>query len=42
MEEPNFIYFIFGPINNDKNTLINEVINNRLDKNKVYCILYKS
>ncbi|XRO77791.1 ATP-binding protein [Methanocaldococcus sp. 10A] len=32
--EPNFIYFIFGPINSGKSTLIREVITNRLDKSK--------
>ncbi|WP_456371908.1 ATP-binding protein, partial [Methanocaldococcus sp.] len=32
--EPNFIYFIFGPINSGKSTVIREIITNRLDKNK--------
>ena len=37
--EPNFIYFIFGPINSGKTALINEIISNRLDKNK-YVVFY--
>ncbi|WP_423791982.1 ATP-binding protein [Methanocaldococcus indicus] len=37
--EPNFIYFIYGPINSGKTALINEIINNRLDKDK-YVIFY--
>ncbi|XRO77055.1 ATP-binding protein [Methanocaldococcus sp. 10A] len=37
--EPNLIYFIFGPINSGKTALINEIINNRLDKNK-YVVFY--
>ncbi|CAB3289814.1 ATPase [Methanocaldococcus lauensis] len=37
--EPNLIYFIFGPINSGKTALINEIINNRLDKNK-YLVFY--
>ncbi|CAB3289494.1 AAA ATPase [Methanocaldococcus lauensis] len=37
--EPNFIYFIFGPINSGKTALITEVINNKLDKNK-YVVFY--
>ncbi|XRP97085.1 ATP-binding protein [Methanocaldococcus sp. 16A] len=37
--EPNFIYFIFGPINSGKTALINEIINNRLDKNR-YIVFY--
>ncbi|XRO76684.1 ATP-binding protein [Methanocaldococcus sp. 10A] len=37
--EPNFIYFVFGPINSGKTALINEVINNRLDRNK-YVVFY--
>ena len=32
--EPNLIYFIYGPINSGKTTLINEIINERLDKDK--------
>ncbi|AEF96820.1 ATP-binding protein [Methanotorris igneus] len=36
--EPNFIYFIYGPINSGKTALINEVINN-LDKDK-YVVFY--
>ncbi|CAB3287590.1 ATPase_2 domain-containing protein [Methanocaldococcus lauensis] len=32
--EPDDIYFIFGPINSGKSTLIREIITNRLDKNK--------
>ncbi|XRP97104.1 ATP-binding protein [Methanocaldococcus sp. 16A] len=32
--EPNFIYFIFGPINSGKSTLIREIVTNRLDKSK--------
>ena len=40
--EPNFIYFIFGPINSGKTALINEVINNRLDDNyKVFYINFR-
>ncbi|AAB99015.1 hypothetical protein MJ_1010 [Methanocaldococcus jannaschii DSM 2661] len=38
-EEPNLIYFIYGPINSGKTALINEIINNRLDKNK-YVVFY--
>ncbi|AEF97285.1 ATP-binding protein [Methanotorris igneus] len=30
--EPNFIYFIFGPINSGKTTLINHIITKKLDK----------
>ncbi|XRO76375.1 ATP-binding protein [Methanocaldococcus sp. 10A] len=37
--EPDDIYFIFGPINSGKTALINEIINNRLDKNK-YVVFY--
>ncbi|XRO77790.1 ATP-binding protein [Methanocaldococcus sp. 10A] len=37
--EPEIIYFIFGPINSGKTALINEIINNRLDKSK-YVIFY--
>ncbi|AEF95787.1 ATP-binding protein [Methanotorris igneus] len=37
--EPNFIYFIYGPINSGKTALINEIINNRLDKDK-YVVFY--
>jgi len=33
-EEPNNIYFIYGPLNSGKSTLIREVITNRLDKSK--------
>ncbi len=32
--EPNNIYFIYGPLNSGKSTLIREVITNRLDKSK--------
>ena len=32
--EPQRINFIYGPINGGKTALINEIINNRLDKNK--------
>ncbi|XRO77092.1 ATP-binding protein [Methanocaldococcus sp. 10A] len=40
--EPNFIYFIFGPINSGKTALINEVINNRLDDSyKVFYINFR-
>ena len=37
--EPNLIYFIYGSINSGKTALINEIINNRLDKDK-YVIFY--
>ncbi|WP_456472476.1 ATP-binding protein [Methanocaldococcus sp.] len=37
--EPNFIYFIYGPINSGKTALINEIINNRLDNDK-YVVFY--
>ncbi|WP_017981062.1 ATP-binding protein [Methanocaldococcus villosus] len=37
--EPNFIYFLYGPINSGKTALINEIINNRLDKDK-YVVFY--
>ncbi|ENN95637.1 ATPase AAA, partial [Methanocaldococcus villosus KIN24-T80] len=37
--EPNFIYFVYGPINSGKTALINEIINNRLDKDK-YVVFY--
>ncbi|CAB3288775.1 AAA ATPase [Methanocaldococcus lauensis] len=37
--EPDDIYFIFGPINSGKTVLINEIINNRLDRNK-YVVFY--
>ncbi|WP_457612073.1 ATP-binding protein [Methanocaldococcus sp.] len=37
--EPNFIYFLYGPINSGKTALINEVINNRLDNDK-YVVFY--
>ncbi|WP_423792906.1 ATP-binding protein [Methanocaldococcus indicus] len=37
--EPNFIYFIYGPINSGKTALINEIINNRLDKDR-YVVFY--
>ena len=36
--EPNLIYFIYGPINSGKTALINEIINNRLDKDK--CVVF--
>ena len=32
--EPNFIYFVYGPINSGKSTLIREIISNKLDKSK--------
>ncbi|XRO76374.1 ATP-binding protein [Methanocaldococcus sp. 10A] len=32
--EPNFIYFIYGPINSGKSTVIREIITNRLNKSK--------
>ncbi len=32
--EPNNIYFIYGPLNSGKSTLIREIITNRLDKSK--------
>ncbi|CAB3289896.1 AAA ATPase [Methanocaldococcus lauensis] len=32
--EPNFIYFVYGPINSGKSTLIREIIANKLDKSK--------
>ena len=38
-EEPNLIYFIYSPINSGKTALINEIINNRLDKDK-YVVFY--
>ena len=37
--EPQRINFIYGPINSGKTALINEIINNRLDKNK-YIVFY--
>ena len=37
--EPNLIYFIYGSINSGKTALINEIINNRLNKDK-YVIFY--
>jgi AAA+ ATPase superfamily predicted ATPase len=37
--EPNIIYFIYGSINSGKTALINEIINNRLDKEK-YVVFY--
>jgi AAA+ ATPase superfamily predicted ATPase len=37
--EPEDIYFIYGPMNSGKTALINEIINNRLDKNK-YVVFY--
>ncbi|EHP85544.1 ATPase [Methanotorris formicicus Mc-S-70] len=37
--EPNLIYFIYGSINSGKTALINEIINNRLDKDK-YVVFY--
>ncbi len=37
--EPNLIYFIYGPINSGKTALINEIINNRLDRDK-YVVFY--
>ena len=39
--EPQRINFIYGSINSGKTALINEIINNRLDKDKYvvfYCI----
>ncbi len=38
-KEPDDIYFIYGPINSGKTALINEIITNRLDKNK-YVVFY--
>ena len=32
--EPNFIYFIYGPINSGKSTLLREIIVNRIDNSK--------
>jgi len=37
--EPNIIYFIYGSINSGKTALINEIINNRLDKDR-YVVFY--
>ncbi|AIJ06112.1 ATPase [Methanocaldococcus bathoardescens] len=37
--EPNLIYFIYGSINSGKTALINEIINNRLDKDR-YVVFY--
>ena len=37
--EPQRINFIYGPINGGKTALINEIINNKLDKNK-YVVFY--
>jgi AAA+ ATPase superfamily predicted ATPase len=37
--EPDDIYFIYGSINSGKTALINEIINNRLDKEK-YVVFY--
>jgi AAA+ ATPase superfamily predicted ATPase len=37
--EPNLIYFIYGSINSGKTALINEIINNRLNKDK-YVVFY--
>jgi AAA+ ATPase superfamily predicted ATPase len=37
--EPNLIYFIYGSINSGKTALINEIINNRLDRDK-YVVFY--
>jgi len=37
--DPNLVYFIYGPINSGKTALINEIINNRLDKDK-YIVFY--
>ena len=40
-EEPNNIYFIYGPLNSGKTTLINHIINNELKKsNKKYAVFY--
>ncbi|XRP97086.1 ATP-binding protein [Methanocaldococcus sp. 16A] len=38
-KESDDIYFIYGPLNSGKTALINEIINNRLDKNK-YVVFY--
>ncbi|AEF95790.1 ATP-binding protein [Methanotorris igneus] len=38
-DEPDDIYFLYGPINSGKTALINEIINNRLDKDK-YVVFY--
>jgi AAA+ ATPase superfamily predicted ATPase len=37
--EPNLIYFIYGSINSGKTALINEIINNRLNRDK-YVVFY--
>jgi len=40
-EESNNIYFIYGPLNSGKTTLINHIINNELKKsNKKYAVFY--
>ncbi|AEH06790.1 ATP-binding protein [Methanothermococcus okinawensis] len=42
-EEPNNIYFIYGPINSGKTTLINHIINNKLnDGYKVFYINFRT
>jgi len=39
--EPDDIYFIYGPLNSGKTTLINHIINNELKKsNKKYAVFY--
>ncbi|AEF95789.1 ATP-binding protein [Methanotorris igneus] len=38
-DEPDDTYFIYGPINSGKTTLINEIINNKLNKDK-YVVFY--
>ena len=42
--EPNSIYFIYGSINSGKTTLINHIINNKLNKNnyKVFYINFRT
>lgn len=42
-KEPNDIYFIYGSINSGKTTLINHIINNKLDDNyKVFYINFRT
>ena len=41
--EPNFIYFIYGPINSGKTTLIKHIIDNKLNNNyKVFYINFRT
>jgi AAA+ ATPase superfamily predicted ATPase len=37
--EPDLVYFIYGPMNSGKTAVINEIINNRLDRDK-YVVFY--